>query len=227
MYPSDAVETSGVEPLARRAERGEFARPRVDSVGGNQPLGGPGRRCNPPLTVSFGMADSPGESIGPLYELELTAGREAIAEVLNGVVDRALMGAIRLRAVADAVSVGVPDDLSLENEFEDEADESSPELEHEWPAPDKDATDPSFENRPGGASEEPTLVRAADGSASLARFDGFRDRGEEWRRHLRHRNGNIIAIIGEGSSRKHNARNGLRSVIENSAEAEIMGTHTN
>lgn len=70
-------------------------------------------------------------------------------------------------------------------------------------------------------------MRAADRSASLARFDVFRDRGEEWQWHLRHRNWDILAIIGEGSSCRHNALNGLRSVIENSVEAEITETPTN
>lgn len=69
-------------------------------------------------------------------------------------------------------------------------------------------------------------MSAADGSESLARFEVFLDRGEEWRWRLRHRNGNIIPISGEGYTRKHNAQKGLRSVIEHSSEAEITETST-
>lgn len=146
--------------------------------------------------------------------------------MLNGVVDGILTGAIRLGTGSNPFSVGVPDDLSLEIEFEQDAAEFSLELELEWPAPDERATEPALENRSEGASEGPTLVGAADGSASLARFEVFRDRGDEWRWRLRHRNGNIIAISGEGYTRKHNAEKGLRSVIENSAEAELTETRT-
>jgi amphi-Trp domain-containing protein len=173
------------------------------------------------------MADSTGVSIASQYEFELAAGREEIAEVLNGVVDGILTGAIRLGAGADAVSVGVPDDLSLEIEFEDEEDEVSLELELEWPAPDDDSTAPSIEDRPGGAAEEPTSVSAADGSEAMARFEVFRDRGEQWRWRLRHRNGDIIAVSGEGYTRKHNAQKGLRSVKENSPAAETTEKPTN
>lgn len=166
------------------------------------------------------MADGTDVSTAAQYDFELTAGREEIADLLNGVVDGVLAGAIRLGSGADAVSVGVPDDLSLEIELEDEEDELSLELELEWPAPAEGSIEPSIEDRPG-ASEEPRLVSAADGSASLARFEVFHDRDEEWRWRLRHRNGNIIAISGGGYTRKHNAQKGLRSVIENSADAEI------
>lgn len=172
------------------------------------------------------MADRTEVSTAAQYDFELTAGREEIAAVLNGVVDGVLTGAIRLGSGADAVSVGVPEDLSLEIELEDEEDELSLELELEWPAPAEGSTDPSIENRPGGASEEPPLVSAADGSESLARFEVFRDRDEEWRWRLRHRNGNVIAISGEGYTRKHNAQKGLRSVVENSSAAEITEPST-
>lgn len=177
------------------------------------------------------MSDNIGESTAFEYESELTAGREEIANVLEGVVDGLLTGAIRLGTGPDAVSVSVPDDLSLEVEFEDDGDESSLELELEWPTPDEAAADPvienqSIENQPEAASEEPGLVRAADGSASLARFEVFRDSDTEWRWRLRHRNGNIIAVSGEGYTRKHNAQKGLRSVVENSPDAEITETTT-
>lgn len=155
------------------------------------------------------------------YEYELTASREEIAAVLSGVVDGILTGAIRLGDGADAVSVGVSDTISLEIELESESDESSLELELEWPVPEEDSAAPSIETRPGETDEEPALVDTAGTSQSVARFEIFRDRAEEWRWRLRHRNGNIIAVSGEGYTRKHNAKKGLRSVMANSAEAEM------
>ena len=70
----------------------------------------------------------------------------------------------------------------------------------------------------------PALAGAADGSQSLARFELFRDRADEWRWRLRHRNGNVIATSGEGYTRKHNARKGLRSVIANAPGADVSET---
>ena len=166
------------------------------------------------------MADS--TRVSRDYESELKAGREEIAAVLSGVADGILTGAIRLGTGADAVSVGVPDDLSLEMEFEAEDDELSLELELEWLAPENDSAVQSIEDRPGEADQEPTLVGVADASQSLARFEVFRDRGDEWRWRLRHRNGYIIATSGEGYTRKHNAQKGLRSVMENSPAAEMI-----
>lgn len=112
------------------------------------------------------MADTAQASLDTDYESELTAGRVEVAEVLNGVVDGILTGAIR----------------------------------------------------PGSG---------VDGSASLGRVEAFRDRGEEWRWRLPHRNGDLTVISGEGYTRKHTAEKGLRRVIENASEAEIPETPTN
>lgn len=172
------------------------------------------------------MTERTGASTGSEYEYELTGSREEIADVLEGVVDGLLAGAIQLNEGSDAVSVSVPDDLSLEVELEDDGDELSLELELEWPAPGDSPRDVSTEEGAADASEEPTLASAADGSASLARFEVFRDRGDEWRWRLRHRNGNIIAISGEGYTRKHNAQKGLRSVVKNADDAEILEPST-
>lgn len=173
------------------------------------------------------MAERSAKSQDTDYEYELTAGREEIAAVLSGVIDGILAGTIRLGGGGDAVSVGVSDDISLEIEFEAEDDEMSLELELDWSVPDEDSTDPSIENRPGETSAEPTLVSAANESESLARFEVFRDRNEEWRWRLRHRNGNIIATCGEGYTQKHNAQKGFRSVMENSAGARVHEGSTN
>ncbi|MFB6268772.1 MAG: HVO_2922 family protein [Halobacterium sp.] len=69
------------------------------------------------------------------------------------------------------------------------------------------------------APESP--VGAAAPLASLARFEVFQDKADEYRWRLRHRNGNVIATSGEGYTRKHNARKGLRSVMQNAPGADV------
>jgi amphi-Trp domain-containing protein len=178
------------------------------------------------------------------YESELTGSRAEIAAVLSGVVDGLLTGSIRLGEGPDAVTVAAPDDISLELELETEGDELSLELELEWDhtdagevadvadvddaaGADEAAVSPA-EDQPAetddGSAETDDLAAhagAADTTQSLARFEVFRDRGEEWRWRLRHRNGNIIATSGEGYTRKHNAWKGLRSVMQNASGAEL------
>lgn len=53
------------------------------------------------------------------YESELTAGREEIAAALIGATDGVLTGTVQLGTGDGATSVRVPDDRSLEIEFED------------------------------------------------------------------------------------------------------------
>jgi len=59
-------------------------------------------------------------------------------------------------------------------------------------------------------------------NASLARFELFQDRADEWRWRLVHRNGNIIASSGEGYTRRANAEKGLRSVMRNAPGAAVV-----
>ena len=54
-----------------------------------------------------------------------------------------------------------------------------------------------------------------------ATFELYRDRSEEWRWRLRHRNGNVIADSGEGYTTKAKAKQGIRSVQRNAPEAAI------
>ncbi|WP_336021841.1 HVO_2922 family protein [Halobellus salinisoli] len=163
------------------------------------------------------------------YESELTADREEIAAVLSGVVDGVLAGSIRLGDGEDATTVAFPEELALEIELEAEDDESSLELELTWPSPKGEGSGSSpIEEIPEGEGDELSVpVGAADASQALARFEVFRDQDEEWRWRLRHRNGNIIATSGEGYTRKHNARKGLRSVIKNAPEAELTEDPSN
>ena len=157
------------------------------------------------------------------YESELTASREEIATVLSGVVDGILAGSIRLGEGKDAITVAFPEELALEIELEAEDDELSLELELAWPSPEEEESGVSpFEDLPEEEGDERSSpVGAAAASQTLARFEVFRDRDEEWRWRLRHRNGNIIATSGEGYTRKHNAWKGLQSVMKNAPEAEV------
>jgi amphi-Trp domain-containing protein len=159
----------------------------------------------------------------PDYESELTASRKEIAAVLSGVVDGILAGSIRVGDGNDAVTVATPEEIALEIELESEDDELSLELELTWPSP-KGEKSGGFPigDVPGDDDELSSPVGAADASQAMARFEVFRDRDEEWRWRLRHRNGNIIATSGEGYTRKHNAWKGLQSVMKNAPEAELI-----
>ncbi|WP_415378641.1 HVO_2922 family protein [Halosimplex sp. TS25] len=64
-------------------------------------------------------------------------------------------------------------------------------------------------------------IEAVAPLVSQARFELFRDRANEWRWRLVHRNGNVIASSGEGYTRKHNAEKGLRSVMRNAPDAAV------
>ena len=180
------------------------------------------------------------------YEGELTGSREEIASVLSGVAEGIRTGAVRIGNGPDSVTVDTPDELTLEIELETEDGERSLELELEWSVSEEasgavgDASEPASEDASGGASGDAAGVSPIDVSPedegsetkpegdpeapqSLARFEVYRARDEEWRWRLRHRNGNIIATSGEGYTRKHNAVKGLRSVMKNSTGAAITG----
>lgn len=167
------------------------------------------------------------------YETELTGGRAEIAAVLEAVADGVRAGDVRLGEGADAVSVEMPEELTLEVELENEDEEMSLELEIEWPLSGEESPVSAFEESPEATDEEEgdveeeaaelLLAGPTDGPQSMARFELFQDKASEYRWRLRHRNGNVIATSGEGYTRKHNALKGLRSVIANSPEAEISG----
>ncbi|QIO22168.1 HVO_2922 family protein [Haloarcula sp. JP-L23] len=188
------------------------------------------------------------------YEFETTATRAEAAAVLTDVADGILAGSVLLGDGPDAVTVEPPAELDVEVEFETDDDGVSLEVELEWPqsadgavvapatSPESDDVTPedpepaqgesaAEEERDPGAdgpaeTTDSTPVGAADGTQSLARFELFRDRNDEWRWRLRHRNGNVVATSGEGYTRKHNARKGLRSVIQNAPGAEVTEEST-
>ncbi|WP_317988501.1 HVO_2922 family protein [Haloprofundus salinisoli] len=57
---------------------------------------------------------------------------------------------------------------------------------------------------------------------AAATFELYRDKADEWRWRLRHRNGNIIADGGEGYSSKSAAKNGIKSVRRNAPGATLL-----
>ena len=57
---------------------------------------------------------------------------------------------------------------------------------------------------------------------SKATFELYEDRGGQWRWRLVHDNGNIVADSGQGYTSKRRARDGIESVKENAADAEVL-----
>lgn len=70
---------------------------------------------------------------------------------------------------------------------------------------------PALVRTPEDAFEDLAPVKVE----SKATFELFKDRADEHRWRLRHDNGNIIGVSGEGYSSKQNARKGMESVREN------------
>ncbi len=54
-----------------------------------------------------------------------------------------------------------------------------------------------------------------------ATFELYEDKGGKYRWRLRHTNGNIIADSGEGYASKQKAKQGIKSVRDNAADASI------
>ncbi len=180
------------------------------------------------------------------YESERTVGREEAAATFDGVADGLAAGAVRLGDGAEGLVVRPPAALTLEVELETEGGETSLELELEWPDGDgevvpvadadgvasddngasssADTADPVSEGEDPAPELDDDPISNADAAPteSHSRFELFRDRADEWRWRLRHRNGNVIATSGEGYTRKHNAKKGARSVMQNAAGAAMV-----
>ncbi|RXK46466.1 HVO_2922 family protein [Halorientalis pallida] len=138
----------------------------------------------------------------------------------------------------ETLDVGVPTGMTVDVELDRDTDAEQLELEVElvW-GPDDERpvtagrTDESGEstgtNDPDGtvttdSTTNPTGRAAAEpGPASQATFELFRDKADEWRWRLRHRNGNIVADSGEGYARRKDAVNGLESVQRNAPGADV------
>jgi len=55
-----------------------------------------------------------------------------------------------------------------------------------------------------------------------ATFEVYEDRDGEWRWRLVHDNGNVIADSGEGYASRQKCEQGLRSVVENAPDADVV-----
>ncbi|WP_049996741.1 HVO_2922 family protein [Halococcus sediminicola] len=147
-----------------------------------------------------------------LFESERRRSRADIAAVLRSLATALESdGPVTLEDGARSIAIDPPNSPTFEIEVEREGDELSLELELEW---DESEESPTVESTV--ADEPPVEVR------SLGRFEIFRDRASEWRWRLVHRNGNIIATSGEGYTTKQNALKGMRSVMKNAPEAEVV-----
>ncbi|RLM59345.1 DUF1508 domain-containing protein [Halobellus sp. Atlit-31R] len=59
-----------------------------------------------------------------------------------------------------------------------------------------------------------------------ATFELYEDRAGDYRWRLIHANGNIIADSGEGYATKQKAKQGIESVKQNAADAEVVDPET-
>ena len=155
-----------------------------------------------------------------LLETEEPRSRAEIARVL-GEVAAALAGdgPVTLESDGRSVTVQPPArptfEIEVEREVEDGTTETSIEFEIEW-------DEASDEAQPEAVDPEEVVEVAPRPPESLARFEVFRDRADEHRWRLVHRNGNIIATSGEGYTTKANALKGARSVMRNAPGAEFV-----
>ncbi|EMA35683.1 amphi-Trp domain-containing protein [Halococcus hamelinensis] len=154
-----------------------------------------------------------------LFEIEEPRSRAEIARVLGAAAaELAGDGPVTLESDGQSVTVQPPErptfEVEVEREVEDDATETSIEFEIEW-------GETGDETRPEADAEEAVDV-APRPPESLARFEVFRDRADEHRWRLVHRNGNIIATSGEGYTTKANALKGARSVMRNAPGAEFV-----
>lgn len=158
------------------------------------------------------------------YEFETEATRDDVASVLRRLAEGVTAGSVRLGDRDDSVVIDIPETMMFDIELETEDEARELELELEWPHAGREIEnydDVAAEDVPAEEDEATVVAGTADPLETLARFEIFRDRGDEWRWRLVHRNGNVIATSGEGYTQKHNAKKGLRSVVQNAPGAEI------
>ncbi len=146
----------------------------------------------------------------PEYEQTFTGNRAEVATQLRVLADA--LDADDPFTLGDVGAVDPPDEIGVEVEVDAEDGAVDVELELEWTG------DP----RPDAASAEFDGLATTEPVESLARFECYRDRADEWRWRLVHRNGNIIADSGEGYTTRHNAEKGLKSVQRNAPGAEVI-----
>ncbi|EMA52791.1 MULTISPECIES: HVO_2922 family protein [Halococcus] len=161
-----------------------------------------------------------------LFETERTRDRTEIAAIFRSLADQFDDGTVTLADNGRSVTVRPPDrstiEIELERERTDEGSDVEFEVEIEWSEPASEESVVQHENDgTDETTDAPSVTGEETASESLARFEVFRDRADEWRWRLVHRNGNVIADGGEGYASKQNALKGLRSVRRNAPGAEI------
>lgn len=125
---------------------------------------------------------------------------------------------VSVSVVADGERIG-----QFDSDTEPEADDSppadssraesvSPDAEADTSGSDVEAAEPTADIDDSTDTDAP----------AAATFELYRDKADEWRWRLRHRNGNIIADGGEGYSSKSAAKNGIESVKKNAAGASLV-----
>lgn len=205
-----------------------FARPKIPSL----------------TTIAFGAdRDCMGDTV---LQIDGDRSRTEVASTLRALAEQLDRGEeVRLVGDGETIAVVPADELAFELEVEEESNgdrEIEVEIELEWTEPseppgeatgetadaeDEDDSDelPDAEASPA-VPEETDIDKAvpddADTIASLARFEVFQDRADEWRWRLVHRNGNIIASSGEGYTTRQNAEKGMRSVMRNAPGASVQ-----
>ena len=163
-----------------------------------------------------------------VFESESTKTAAEVATLLHHLGD-CLRETSRLTFEQDGqtTTVPVPSELSVAVEVERETGDDGPEsteveIELEW---DAEEAEPEPADETEQRSELAPIADSLDPGetprTSLGRFEVYRDRADEWRWRLVHRNGNIIATSGEGYTSRQNAEKGLRSVMTNAPGADV------
>ena len=154
-----------------------------------------------------------------LFESERRRSRAEIAGVLRSLATALENdGPVTLEGGSQSIDIDPPAIPTFEIEVERESGKRSLELELEWDERDEGESAPAVAEGES-AEDDGTAVEPVH---SLGRFEVFRDRANEWRWRLVHRNGNIIATSGEGYTSKQNALKGMRSVMKNAPDATVV-----
>ncbi|GAA0663882.1 HVO_2922 family protein [Natronoarchaeum mannanilyticum] len=181
-----------------------------------------------------------------VLQIDGDRSRTEVASTLRALAEQLDRGE-EVRLVGDGETIGVrpADELAFELEVEQGSNgdrEIEVEIELEWTEPSESPSDAEAASDAEVASEAADELSDAEASpaapeetdvdkavpddagtiASLARFEVYRDRADEWRWRLVHRNGNIIAASGEGYTTRQNAEKGMRSVMRNAPGASIL-----
>jgi len=181
-----------------------------------------------------------------VLQIDGDRSRTEVASTLRALAEQLDRGEeVRLVGDGETIAVVPADELAFELEVEEESNgdrEIEIEIELEWKEPSEppgeaaaesgevtepDESDELPDAEPSPAAPEETDVDTAvpddaDTIGSLARFEVFQDRADEWRWRLVHRNGNIIAASGEGYTTRQNAEKGMRSVMRNAPGASVL-----